>query len=575
MEHKKIIGGLVGVPNPRPDWNQNDKTKADYIKNKPAVYTKKESDVLLDDKADKSGVNREFQKCLSYQGAVETYSRLPSHYQLPSLRGGYLFYVKDECKYYAWDAYEMVWVELGEAPKDLVARTDIEKIKKQLDKKADASDITNVYRFRGSVSTVDNLPFEYKFEVGGVPKDENGNTIGTYDESTGFFTFDYSVTPTDEEEKRIIIPLKKLVQLPNSHYVLGYIDFGNISLSAGDGLDVYKYVGEIACLPLSKRYETEISEIAIVIYTNEETENCTFSLKGKGAIKAGIWKVETERAEVYTEFKSGDIYNTLDTGMNFAWTGAEWDSLGGSGRDDEARADIDKLEAELDKKANKEDLVSAYKFCGSVEKCEDLPFKYDLIPNGVPTINGEPCGSFENGKVTFNEISVEAGVEIIVPIERIELKPGYYYIDKISADDTIHHSNPAVNVGGVDSYGCTLVCLPVYIGETKTVDHIVLFDPNNILTISGSTTTFGTLPKVDESWFEEYQTPNIPYEVYEQGAVYNVLKDGMNYAWTGTEWDALGGEHKDLEAREQIGDIETALDSIIEIQNSLIGGDGV
>lgn len=33
----KIIGNTVGMPNPRPDWNQNDESKADYIKNKPKV----------------------------------------------------------------------------------------------------------------------------------------------------------------------------------------------------------------------------------------------------------------------------------------------------------------------------------------------------------------------------------------------------------------------------------------------------------------------------------------------------------------------------------------------------------
>lgn len=33
----KIIGNTTATPNPCPDWNQTDKTKADYIKNKPTV----------------------------------------------------------------------------------------------------------------------------------------------------------------------------------------------------------------------------------------------------------------------------------------------------------------------------------------------------------------------------------------------------------------------------------------------------------------------------------------------------------------------------------------------------------
>lgn len=40
----KVIGNTVGVPNPKSDWNQTDETKADYIKNKPDIYTKEEVD---------------------------------------------------------------------------------------------------------------------------------------------------------------------------------------------------------------------------------------------------------------------------------------------------------------------------------------------------------------------------------------------------------------------------------------------------------------------------------------------------------------------------------------------------
>lgn len=36
----KIIGNAIAMPNPRPDWNQTDETKADYIKNKPTFDNK-------------------------------------------------------------------------------------------------------------------------------------------------------------------------------------------------------------------------------------------------------------------------------------------------------------------------------------------------------------------------------------------------------------------------------------------------------------------------------------------------------------------------------------------------------
>lgn len=52
------------------------------------------------------------------------------------------------------------------------------------------------------------------------------------------------------------------------------------------------------------------------------------------------------------------------------------------------------------------------------------------------------------------------------------------------------------------------------------------------------------------------------------GDVYNVESDGSNYAWTGTEWDKLGGDvdlsnyYTKSEIDSMIGDINSALDLI-------------
>lgn len=43
-----IIGNTTATPNPRPDWNQPDSTKADYINNKPIVLTEDEIVALID-----------------------------------------------------------------------------------------------------------------------------------------------------------------------------------------------------------------------------------------------------------------------------------------------------------------------------------------------------------------------------------------------------------------------------------------------------------------------------------------------------------------------------------------------
>lgn len=44
----KIIGNTTATPNPRPDWNQIDETKADYIKNKPIILTEDQVKDLID-----------------------------------------------------------------------------------------------------------------------------------------------------------------------------------------------------------------------------------------------------------------------------------------------------------------------------------------------------------------------------------------------------------------------------------------------------------------------------------------------------------------------------------------------
>ena len=83
---------------------------------------------------------------------------------------------------------------------------------------------------------------------------------------------------------------------------------------------------------------------------------------------------------------------------------------------------------------------------------------------------------------------------------------------------------------------------------------------SNIYKFKGSVNTFEDLPAVEN---------------VSAGDVYNVLDSDMNYAWSGQNWDSLGGEHRDMEARAQIGKVDEALNVIIAIQNSLLGGSNV
>lgn len=57
---REIIGNTIATPNPRSDWNQNDATKADYIKNKPTVLTEDEIINLIEEKGGDVGVQADW-----------------------------------------------------------------------------------------------------------------------------------------------------------------------------------------------------------------------------------------------------------------------------------------------------------------------------------------------------------------------------------------------------------------------------------------------------------------------------------------------------------------------------------
>lgn len=458
-----------------------------------------------------------------------------------------------------------------------------DETKALLDKKANKSDIASVYRFRGSVDKFDDLPTEYTFEVCDAPYImQNGvkKVIGTYHSGTGIVTFNYDLQP--QSSAVIIIPVE-VKTIKSGYYALAKMDFDSgFNIPDEDEVYVERYIGERLGNNVTSFYcsgspfayyenEREISGLYLYCY-NESDE--LVSIGGTGGVACSVQSVLYKGfLEHHEALTLGDVYNVLDTGMNVAWTGTEWDSLGGSGRDDEARADIDKLETEMKNKANKEDIVSAYKFCGSIDTFDEelmTPATYEIIPTGNPTYNGEVVGTFdaESRTVTIDSNKLEGweGYEVKVQIEPITISKGYYSFDN-EVGILNERGNVLVN-GYFYSEGCVWK-----IEDTITISEVCIGTQG--YSYSG-THSLGRLFKDSSVQVEETYMCATGFQVIRNltaGDVYNAIDTGMNYAWTGTEWDALGGEHKDLEAREQIGDIETALDSIIEIQNSLIGGD--
>lgn len=469
------------------------------------------------------------------------------------------------------------------------------------------SDMVNVYTFKGSVNTFDDLPFKYSLIPNGVPT-FNGEVCGTYDEETHTVTIDEYIEAS--YESRIVIPVVPItVKAGNAFCDWTYFGHAYICNDSGDIFTTQQCAhargGEF--VPLNE--DTVITKVEIECDFNPGSTN------NLGTVyKACNWYDEIEKAYIPNgAVDAGSVYNVQDTGINYAFTGFAWDSLGGEHKDLEAREEINQINAELNKKANKSDVVSAYRFCGSVDTFDDLPVQYQMIPNGVPTHNGQVCGTYDEKThtVTIDETTlVDSFDRIIVPIVPINVKSGKYFCDDVNVSTSFGLSN--AYIGTLCTYVCGAGGSTYETLTEGTIDHIELFTPHGYETVGGSTNNLGVLPTIIDSWIDEdgLVDGNIPTGAYDAGAVYEVKDSGLSYGWTGSSWDALGTSHIDSEARdniatiqeqlqtntnnlegvmqtldeervkigtlqEQTGDVETALDSIIEIQNSLKGGEEV
>ena len=232
------------------------------------------------------------------------------------------------------------------------------------------------------------------------------------------------------------------------------------------------------------------------------------------------------------------------------------------------------VDTKLSQKANKADIVGAYKYIGSVPTFDDLPFAYDLIPNGVPTFNGEACGTYDEAThtVTIDNVSLKSYQtdRIIIPIIPITVVKGAKYF----CDDIRQYHR--AYIGNLCTYVCAMY--RVYeIMNVETISEIEVFSPYpyevspNL--INGETNYLGKLYKVTDSWIEENDTVYIPDGAVDNGSVYEVTESGMNYAWNGSTWDALGTSHIDQEAREDIKELSDSL-SCIDINDSNISFNG-
>ena len=220
----------------------------------------------------------------------------------------------------------------------------------------------------------------------------------------------------------------------------------------------------------------------------------------------------------------------------------------------------------LNNKANKSDIVNAYCYKGSLPTIGDLPQKWDIVAAGAPTCEGEECGTYdeENGIVTMFEGDYYDR-EVIFPIKPIVIEEtsNYYFCD-----------NLAPGIGYIGDYFFHIYdCADGYGGEYqrltkgKVINKIIIVESyyydgeeySNLGTLYRGNSTFYEGEDWDEDGELDYEYASIPYDAFKNGTVYNVLENDINYAWNGEAWDALGGNHIDTFAREEIERLKAAI----------------
>ena len=121
------------------DWNETDTTSPSYIQHKPSVYTKTETDALLDAKADKASV----------------YTKGETDGLLDAKADKTSTYTKDETNALLNDKADKATTLAGYGITDAYTKTEVD------------AKVTSVYRYKGTVSTYADLPSSGQ-EVGDV-----------------------------------------------------------------------------------------------------------------------------------------------------------------------------------------------------------------------------------------------------------------------------------------------------------------------------------------------------------------------------------------------------------------------
>ena len=239
-----------------------------------------------------------------------------------------------------------------------------------------------------------------------------------------------------------------------------------------------------------------------------------------------------------------------------------------------AGGDISSIQEELENKADKTEVYtkdevdnkigSVYRACGT-KTTSTLPYNPNLGDVYNLSVSGEnnPYGQrndvviniFQNEHIVIDELYVNEKYMYITNTRGVELLSHY----PTNSEREDWENNRVILVTGIDNETNTTynVMLDAYVDSVGDGYAIVKWKQNY------------WWDGAKEEYYNELEISAIEWEFK--------VADGDNVVWTDTGWDKLSGtiDTSNFATKEDIGDIETALDNIIAIQDDLIGGDGV
>ena len=209
------------------------------------------------------------------------------------------------------------------------------------------------------------------------------------------------------------------------------------------------------------------------------------------------------------------------------------------------------MDGKLEAKADKSDIVGVYKFKGSVNTKDDLPRKqYVLeITDSAIDSDGDLVANYneDGGSLVFyyeKEYSQYDDCVITIPCKEFTLKAGRYNAEGLFEDVWFSDNNQR----GFDFYlgdgtkrlrfGYCYANNPQSYLDFEVEEDVKV----NCITMVGEATNshYSDVVMIYSICPFERKIENVGFDS-EAGDVYNVRDTGMNYAYTGSVWDALGG----------------------------------